>query len=130
MKEIDANNLFNLVVVVIMLFINVAIALVVSGWLLRPIKGLMTAAQEIEADAFNPEELDAIALRDDELGQMARVFQGMGSAVADRQEGLKGQLEKLRKEKEEASKLASDPRFGKNNSLQSILSRARAAREQ
>ena len=130
MKEIDANNLFNLVVVVIVLFINVAIALVVSGWLLRPIKGLMTAAQEIEADAFNPEELDAIALRDDELGQMARVFQGMGSAVADRQEGLKGQLEKLRKEKEEASKLASDPRFGKNNSLQSILSRARAAREQ
>lgn len=130
MKEIDANNLFNLVVVVIVLFINVAIALVVSGWLLRPIKGLMKAAQDIETDSFNPEELDTIALREDELGQMARVFQGMGNAVVDRQEGMKSQLEKLRKEKEEASKLASDPRSGKTNSLQSILSRARAARNQ
>jgi hypothetical protein len=58
---------------------------------------------------------------------MARVFQEMGSTVAERNQGLKLQLNKLREDNDEAKKAAMSLSMG-SNSLKSILSRARAAR--
>jgi len=84
MKEIDDNNRVTLIIIVIMLGINIVIGLAIASWLLRPIKNLMIAAKEIEEDSFNPEGLAAITTRKDELGQMARVFQDMGSTIAER----------------------------------------------
>ena len=59
---------------------------------------------------------------------MARVFQEMGSTIADRQKGMKSQLSKLREEKDEAKKIAIASQMGQSNSLQQILSRARSLR--
>jgi hypothetical protein len=129
MQEVDANNRVTLVIIVIMLGLNILIGLAISAWLLRPIKNLMTAAKEIEEESFDPEELDSVAQRKDELGQMARVFQEMGSTIAERQNGMKSQLSKLRAEKDEAKKMAIASQMGQGNSLQSILSRSRAARK-
>ncbi len=128
MEEIDSNNRFTLVIIVIMLGVNILIGLAIATWLLRPIKNLMNAAKEIEEESFKPEELDSVAQRNDELGQMARVFQEMGSTIAERQNGMKNQLSKLREEKDEAKKIAIASQMGQTNSLQSILSRSRAAR--
>lgn len=128
MEEIDANNRFTLIVVVIVLGINILVGLIISAWLLHPIKNLMTAAKEIEADSFNPEGLATITNRNDELGQMARVFQEMGSTITDRSQGMKRQLNKLREENDEAKKAAISSSAGQSNSLQSILSRSKAAR--
>ncbi|MCA6611065.1 MAG: HAMP domain-containing protein [Pseudanabaena sp. M158S2SP1A06QC] len=127
MKEIDDNNRVTLIITITMLGINIVVGLAISSWLLRPIKNLMVAAKEIEEDSFNPEGLEAIATRKDELGKMARVFQEMGSTVAERNQGLKLQLNKLREDNDEAKKAAMSLSTG-SNSLKSILSRARAAR--
>ncbi len=128
MQEIDANNRFTLIIIVIMLGLNILIGLAISAWLLRPIKNLTKAAKEIEEESFDPEQLNSVAQRKDELGQMARVFQEMGSTIAERQNGMKSQLRKLREEKDEAKKMAIASQMGQGNSLQSILSRSRAAR--
>ncbi|BBC26980.1 cache domain-containing protein [Pseudanabaena sp. ABRG5-3] len=128
MQEIDDNNRVTLIIIVIMLGVNILIGLAIASWLLRPIKDLMTAAKGIEEESFNPEELTTIAARKDELGQMARVFQEMGSTIYERQQGMKSQLRKLRAEKDEAKKAAIASQMGQSNSLQLILSRARAVR--
>jgi len=88
----------------------------------------MNAAKQIEEESFDPEGLTSIAHRQDELGQMARVFQEMGSTIVERQQGMKSQLRQLREEKDEAKKAAIASQMGQTNSLQSILSRSRAAR--
>ena len=128
MQEIDTNNRFTLIIIIIMLGANILIGLAISSWLLKPIKNLMTAAKEIEEESFDPEELATVAQRQDELGQMARVFQEMGSTIVERQNGMKSQLIKLREEKDEAKKMAIASQLGQTNSLQTILDRARAAR--
>jgi HAMP domain-containing protein len=128
MQEIDTNNRFTLIIIITMLGANILIGLAISAWLLKPIKNLMTAAKEIEEESFDPEELATVAQRKDELGQMARVFQEMGSTVVARQNGMKSQLIKLREEKDEAKKVAIASQLGQTNSLQTILNRARAAR--
>ena len=128
MQEIDTNNQVTLIIIVILLGINIVIGLVIAAWLLRPIKNLMTAAKEIEEESFEPEKLAAVAQRKDELGQMARVFQEMGSTISERQNGMKSQLTKLRAEKDEAKKAVIASQMGQTNSLQSILNRSRDAR--
>ncbi len=128
MQEIDTNNRVTLVIIVIMLGVNILIGLAIASWLLRPIKNLMTAAKEIEEESFNPEELASVAQRQDELGQMARVFQEMVSTIAERQNGMKSQLSKLRAEKDEAKKAAIASQMGQTNSVESLLSRSRALR--
>ncbi len=128
MQEIDTNNRFTLIIIITMLGANILIGLAISTWLLKPIKNLMTAAKEIEEESFDPEELATVAQRKDELGQMARVFQQMGSTIVERQNGMKSQLIKLREEKDEAKKVAIASQLGQTNALQTILNRARAAR--
>ncbi len=128
MQEIDANNRTTFIIIAIMLGVNILIGLAIASWLLRPMKNLMNAARDIEEESFDPEELTSIAHRQDELGQMARVFQEMGSTIVERQQGMKSQLRQLREEKDEAKKAAIASQMGQTNSLQSILSRSRAAR--
>ena len=128
MQEIDNNNRITLIIIVIMLAINILIGLLIASWLLLPIKKLMIAAKEIETDSFDPDGLTKITTRNDELGQMARVIQVMGSTISDRNQGMKSQLKKLREENDKAKKIAMSASSGQNNSLQSILSRSRSAR--
>jgi len=128
MQEIDANNRVTLIIIVVMLGVNILIGLVISTWLLRPIKNLTKAAKGIQEESFNPEELDSVARRKDELGQMAQVFQEMGNTITERQSGMKSQLSELREEKDKAKMTANDSQMGLNNWAQSIVSRSRAAR--
>lgn len=128
MQEIDTTNRFTLMMIVAMLGVNIVLGLAISTWLLRPIKSLMQAAKQIEDDSFNPEKLDSVANRKDELGQMARLFQEMGNTITERHSGMKNQLSKLREEKEKATMAIIDSQMGLNNWAKSILSRSRSAR--
>jgi len=43
----------------------------------RPILGIARAAADIEANSFDPEQLGQVSTRQDEIGQLARIFQKM-----------------------------------------------------
>jgi len=59
------------------------------------------AALAVEAGHFDPAMLDAVGVRDDALGRLARVFQRMAREVHLREQRLKQQLEQLRLDMEE-----------------------------
>lgn len=53
------------------------------------------AASAVDAGTFDPNRLDDVAQRDDQLGQLARMFQLMAAHVQQRETRLKQQLMEL-----------------------------------
>jgi signal transduction histidine kinase len=54
------------------------------GWVVK-------AAADVEAGTFDPEGLDRVAVRNDALGQLARVFQQMAEEISAREQSLKSE---------------------------------------
>ncbi len=57
---------------------------------------VVDAATAVENGTFAPESLDAVAARDDALGQLARVFRRMAREVTARERALKQEVRQLR----------------------------------
>jgi CRP-like cAMP-binding protein len=62
------------------------------------------AAVAVEAGVYEPESLDGVAARTDELGQLARIFQRMVREVYSREQRLKQQVAELRIEIDDVKK--------------------------
>jgi CheY-like chemotaxis protein len=63
---------------------------------LRAVDNVIAAATEVEQGAYRAETLAPVARRDDALGRLARVFDGMASRVREREARLKDQVRELR----------------------------------
>lgn len=62
------------------------------------------AAVALEAGGYDPQSLNEVARRSDELGQLARVFQRMAHEVYSREQRLKAEIVALQIEVDEAKK--------------------------
>ena len=62
---------------------------------LQQVKRVTSAAAAVEANTFKPKSLDSVAAREDELGQLARVFQRMVHTVKTREKDLADAKEQL-----------------------------------
>jgi CheY-like chemotaxis protein len=69
---------------------------------LEQVQRVIGAAGAVETGTFELGSLDAVAARDDALGQLARVFQRMAREVRGREERLKQEVQALRIEIDEA----------------------------
>src|SRR5262249_48906907 len=69
---------------------------------LEQVGKVVDAAGAVEAETFDAHSLDAVAARDDALGQLARVFQRMAREVFERERKLKAQVQQLKIEIDEA----------------------------
>lgn len=69
---------------------------------LRQVERLTAAAAAIEAGAFDPTMLTAVAARPDALGQLTRLFQRMAHEFLRREQQLKQQVQELRIEVDKA----------------------------
>ena len=84
---------------------------------LQQVERLTTAAEEIEAKTFNPDNLNDLIQRSDKLSQLARVFQHMAQEVYSREQHLEHQLQMLQvsiasgKEKDVAGDIATTDHF-------------------
>jgi HAMP domain-containing protein len=106
----------------------VAVCLITSRWIVKPIALLDRAAQEIQAEEFNPETLVDTIKRDDELGQLARVFQEMAVKIYNREKGMKKQMDQLRLEQEQASVASKLATINQKSSLQELLKQSQTLR--
>jgi CRP-like cAMP-binding protein/HAMP domain-containing protein len=106
----------------------VAVCLITSRWIVKPIALLDRAAQEIQAEEFNPETLVGTIKRDDELGQLARVFQEMAVKIYNREKGMKKQMDQLRLEQEQASVASKLATINQKSSLQDLLKQSKTLR--
>jgi uncharacterized protein len=62
------------------------------------------AAAALEAGMYDSSTLDSVCKREDELGQLARVFQRMANEVQAREQRLKSEVQQLRIQVDEAKK--------------------------
>jgi len=69
---------------------------------LEQVGHVIDAAGAVEDGTFNAAMLDSVAVRDDALGNLARIFQHMACEVAARERALKEQVRELRIEIDEA----------------------------
>lgn len=63
---------------------------------IKQVELVTKAAAAVEAGTFEIKSLDGVAARDDELGQLARVFQKMTEQVQLRENQLKQQVQELK----------------------------------
>jgi CRP/FNR family transcriptional regulator, cyclic AMP receptor protein len=88
----------------------------------------VTAAAAVEAGMYDAASLNAVAERDDELGQLARVFQRMAREVYVREEQLRRQLDLLRIEIDEGKKGREVAEITETETFNSVLERVRRFR--
>ncbi len=80
---------------VVVLLLGLALGFVVSRRITKPVDQITAAARDLADGAFDPSTLDAAAERSDEVGDLARTFQRMGTEIIDRERRLREQVERL-----------------------------------
>ncbi|NEO85211.1 MAG: cyclic nucleotide-binding domain-containing protein [Spirulina sp. SIO3F2] len=106
------------------------VGLMVARWIIRPIDNLNNAAKAIEDQRFQPMTLDQTAQRQDELGQLATVFQRMGTVISANQASLEEQKEVLEAQVAQAKRQQQGNRKYSLEDVRSLLTRSRHLRQQ
>jgi DNA repair ATPase RecN len=88
----------------------------------------VTAAAAIKANTFQPESLDEVAQRSDELGQLALVFQEMARQVYAREQHLQRQVLQLRIKVDQARKAREVAEITESDYFQQLLGKAQELR--
>lgn len=96
---------------------------------LRHVSAVTAAAAQVESGRFDPVALDAVAGRDDELGQLARVFGRMAQEVVAREARLRQQVQALTIEIDEARKAKQVAEITESDYFQTLQRRAESLRE-
>lgn len=89
---------------------------------------VIAAAQAVEAGVYEPDSLDTVALRTDELGQLARVFQKMAREVYAREQQLKQQVQELRIEIDKAKQAREVSEITETDYFQRLRGKAKGLR--
>jgi CRP/FNR family cyclic AMP-dependent transcriptional regulator len=91
---------------------------------------LTAAAAAIEDGIYEPESLDDVAARDDDLGQLARLFQRMERAVSTREQRWKQQVAALAIQIDNAKQAQQVAEITETDYFQHLRSKARELRAQ
>ena len=95
MQQVEIQTQITLILEVLILFAAIAVGLGVSRWVLQPIFQFSEAANQIKTASFDPQTLENLTERKDEVGELARVFVEMAVDTGDRQQSLEEQLSLL-----------------------------------
>ena len=96
---------------------------------LRHVYFVTTAAAAVEKGTFQPSMLESVGLRDDELGQLARVFQSMIMQAQQREEKLKQQVEKLKIEIDQTKRVQQVSQITQTDYFQELKQKGKQIRD-
>ncbi len=121
------------VFILIFALVILAINLLLGRNVVQPIRRLAGLAEIVGEDKMTGESeeidrLDPVAERQDELGQLTRVFQKMARQVYDREQKLKEQVSLLRIEIDESKKQADVAEITDTDYFQDLQKKARTLR--
>src|SRR5215472_31141 len=91
---------------------------------LHQVGRVTAAAAAIKANTFQPESLDEVAQRSDELGQLAQVFQEMARQVYAREQQLQRQMQQLRIEIDQERRAREVADITESEYFQQLLGKA------
>ncbi|MBP0018062.1 MAG: cyclic nucleotide-binding domain-containing protein [Cyanobacteria bacterium SBLK] len=103
--------------------------LLAAKWIINPIQSLNWAAKAIEEDRFEPATLTQVTQRQDEVGELARVFEGMGTVISASKASLKQQMSKLESQVAQAKRQNRDTRRYDSAGIRTLLERSRRLRQ-
>ena len=95
---------------------------------MRQFARVTAAAVAVEGGIYEPESLDEVAARTDELGQLARVFQRMVGEVYNREQRLKQEVAELLIEIDEVKKARQVAEITDTQYFQDLKNKARQLR--
>src|SRR5436305_6086815 len=96
---------------------------------LQQVERVTDAAAAIKANTFQPESLDEVARRSDELGQLALVFQEMACQVYAREQQLQQQVHQLRIEIDQERSAREVAEIIESDYFQQLLGKAEELRK-
>ena len=96
---------------------------------LQQVKQVTNAAAAIKTNTFQPESLDEVARRGDELGQLALVFQEMARQVYAREQQLQQQVHQLRIEIDQERSAREVAEITESDYFQQLLGKAEELRD-
>lgn len=130
MQRVEETTRFTAIMGAGVLLFSILLGALVTRWLVSPILQLSKAADEIKTGAFQPETLNDISQRTDEIGQMAKVFREMAEVVQSREQSLQDQVQQLVTETDKVKKSAMAMQLtnGRVNP-QLLLERSRQVRQ-
>ena len=96
---------------------------------IRAMTRLTAAAAQVEAGVYEPEGLDGVAARPDDLGQLARLFQRMIHEVYTREQALQQQVVELRNEIDRAHQARQVAQIVDTGYFQNLRDQARDLRQ-
>ncbi len=107
------------------------LGLLVTNWLVKPILLLNNAAKQIEDDSipFEPEKIESITQRSDEIGEFAGMFKEMALQIFAREKSLKDRVQQMRQETDQAKKAALASGLSGNVDVNTLLLRSQKARQ-
>jgi CRP-like cAMP-binding protein len=97
---------------------------------LQQVARLTAAAAAVESGIYTPETIAEVTQRNDALGQLARVFQGMIREVYAREQRLQQQVQELRIEVDKARQTQQVAKITGSDYFQQLRGRANELREQ
>lgn len=77
------------------LVLGLGAGLLLSRRIVRPVEDITKAAVDLSNDSFDAANLERAAKRSDEVGELARTFQRMGTELVERERKLREQVAKL-----------------------------------
>ncbi len=121
----------NILVITISIFLITTAGLAVSlsdRVIAQPILAIARAAEAIELQVFELEGLSRLVNRQDELGQLARVFQNMAKQIQVREQQLKRQVKALKIEIDEVKRQKQVKEIVESDFFQDLTSKANSLR--
>ena len=112
----------------IILAVEAVIATAVTAQVLNPVNLLIRATQAIENETYDTQVLDEVATRQDEMGNLARMFQHMSKTVYARTRQLKEQVQKLRIEIDQVKREREVSEIVESDFFQDLQSKANTLR--
>jgi CRP-like cAMP-binding protein len=97
---------------------------------LSQVARITATAQALETGDYQPDALDDVARRTDELGQLARVFQHMAHEVYAREQRLRREVHELRIEVDRARQARQVAEITGSDYFQQLRQSARALRDE
>lgn len=77
------------------LVLGLGAGLLLSRRIVRPVEDITKAAIDLSNESFDPSTLERAARRSDEVGELARTFQRMGTELVERERKLREEVAKL-----------------------------------
>lgn len=116
-------------IALVVVLIGIVLGVLLSRRITTPVDAITRAAGSLADGTFDPTALDSAAQRSDELGDLARTFQAMGTEIVERERRLREQVQQLSVQIDRDKVASEVQEITESDYFQRLKSRSRELRD-